>query len=311
MQEKQTPKILVALDGSERSFKTVKYLAQMDAFRKAKLILFHVFSGVPESYWDLEREPKSVKSAKHVRAWEFEQRKKIQAFMAKAHHTLIDAGFSENRVEVKIQNRKKGIARDIVKEAHDGYDAVLSRRRGMGRVPGIVLGSTSIKLLHTLSFIPLLLAGRQPPGEKFMIAFDGSPDALRAVDFAASFLRGNDYEFCLLKVIRGSEKTDQKYPTLLSPENFTQRVEKNITRNFEEAKKRLVARGFSADKIQTKIISGVHSRAGTIVEESKRGDYGTIIMGRRGLSRTQDFFMGRVTNKVVYLGREKSIWIVT
>jgi hypothetical protein len=34
-------------------------------------------------------------------------------------------------------------------------------------------------------------------------------------------------------------------------------------------------------------------------------DVGTIIMGRRGLSRTQDFFMGRVTNKVVYLAREK------
>jgi nucleotide-binding universal stress UspA family protein len=40
-------------------------------------------------------------------------------------------------------------------------------------------------------------------------------------------------------------------------------------------------------------------------------DVGTIIMGRRGLSRTQDFFMGRVTNKVVYLAREKSVWIVS
>jgi nucleotide-binding universal stress UspA family protein len=311
IKEKQTKKILVALDGSERSFKTVKYLTQIEPFRQAKLVLFHVFSGVPESYWDLEREPKSVKSVRYVRAWESEQKKKIEAFMQKAHTTLIQAGFSADRVEVRIQNRKKGIARDIVKEAHAGYDAVLSRRRGMGRLPGIILGSTSIKLLEKLSFIPLLLAGRKPPGKKFMIAFDGSPDALRAVDFAGSFLGGNDLEFCLLNVIRGGEKAQREDPALLSPDEFVHRAEKKIAKSFEEARKRLVARGFRPEKIRTKIITGVRSRAGEIVAEGKSGDFGTIIMGRRGLSRAQDFFMGRVTNKVIYLAREKSIWIVT
>jgi nucleotide-binding universal stress UspA family protein len=311
MKEKQTKKILVALDGSERSFKTVKYLTLLDPFRKARLALFHVFSGVPESYWDLEREPKSVKSIKHVRAWELEQKKKMQAFMDKAHKTLIEAGFSPDRVEVKIQNRKKGIARDIVKEAHEGYDAVLSRRRGMGRLPGIILGSTSIKLLESLSFIPLFLAGRKPPGKKFIIAFDGSSDAMRAVDFAGSFLGGNDLEFCLLNVIRGNDKTNREVPTLLSPDDFVHRAEKNIARSFEEATQRLAARGFKPENIQTKIITGARSRAGAIVEAGKSGDYGTIIMGRRGLSRTRDFFMGRVTNKVINLAREKSVWIVT
>jgi nucleotide-binding universal stress UspA family protein len=308
--EKQTRKILVAVDGSDRSFKTVKYLTQIDPFRKAKLVLMHVFNGVPESYWDLEREPKSVKSVKYVRAWESEQRKMIQAYMAKARKTLLDAGFSEDRFEVKIQNRKKGIARDIVKEAHAGYDAVLSRRRGMGRIPGIILGSTTIKLLEKLTFVPLLLAGRKPPGKKFLVAFDGSPDAMRAVDFAASLLGGNDFEFCLLNVIRGSEKTNQEHPALLSPERFVQRVQQNIARNFEAAKEKLVARGCSAEKVQTKIITGVRSRAGAIVDEGKRGDYGTIIMGRRGLSRPHDFFMGRVTNKTIHLAKEKSIWVV-
>jgi hypothetical protein len=33
-------------------------------------------------------------------------------------------------------------------------------------------------------------------------------------------------------------------------------------------------------------------------------------MGRRGLSRIRDFFMDRVTNRAVYLAREKSAWII-
>jgi nucleotide-binding universal stress UspA family protein len=308
MATKKQKKILVALDGSERSLLTVKYIAKMAPFEDMKIVLFNVFSGVPESYWDLEREPKSVKSVKYVRAWEVQQKKKIEEFMEQARNTLIRAGFPETQVEINIQHRKKGIARDIIKEARAGYEAVVTRRRGMGRIPGIILGSVSLKLLETISFVPLLLAGRKPPGKKYLIALDGSRDALQAVDFAGSLLAGSDADFRLLHVIRGGEKTNE---VLASNNDFVHNAEKNIVRAFDEAKTRLVAKGFKPDGITTQIITGVRSRAAAIVDEAKKLDVGTIIMGRRGLSRTQDFFMGRVTNKVVYLAREKSVWIVS
>ncbi|MDP4858370.1 MAG: universal stress protein [Desulfobacterales bacterium] len=308
MATKKQKKILVALDGSERSLLTVKYITKMAPFEDMKIVLFNVFSGVPESYWDLEREPKSVKSVKYVRAWEVQQKKKIEEFMGQARNVLIRAGFSEAQVDVKIQQRKKGIARDIVKEARAGYEAVLTRRRGMGRIPGIILGSVSLKLLEAMSFIPLMLAGRKPPGMKYLIALDGSKDALKAVDFAGSFLSGHAVDFRLLHVIRGGEKSIE---ILASSDDFVLNAEKNIVRAFDEAKTRLVAKGFDPHGITTQIITGVRSRAAAIVDEGKKLDVGTIIMGRRGLSRTQDFFMGRVTNKVVYLAREKSVWIVS
>ena len=308
MATKKQKKILVALDGSERSLLTVRYIAKMAPFEDMKIVLFNVFSGVPESYWDLEREPKSVKSVKYVRAWEVQQKKKIEEFMEQARNTLIRAGFPETQVEINIQHRKKGIARDIIKEARAGYEAVVTRRRGMGRIPGIILGSVSLKLLETISFVPLLLAGRKPPGKKYLIALDGSKGALQAVDFAGSLLAGSDADFRLLHIIRGGEKTNE---ILASSDAFVHNAEKNIVRAFDEAKTRLVAKGFKPDGITTQIITGVRSRAAAIVDEAKKLDVGTIIMGRRGLSRTQDFFMGRVTNKVVYLAREKSVWIVS
>ena len=308
MATKKQKKILVALDGSDRSMLTVKYIAKMAPFENMKIVLFNVFSGVPESYWDLEREPKSVKSVKYVRAWEVQQKKKIEEFMEQARNTLIRSGLPETQVEINIQHRKKGIARDIVKEARAGYEAVLTRRRGMGRIPEIILGSVSLKLLETLSFIPLMLAGRKPPGKNYLIALDGSKDALKAVDFAGSLLAGSDADFRLLHIIRGGEKTNE---ILASSDDFVHHAEKNIVRAFDEAKARLVAKGFKPDGITTQMITGVRSRAAAIVDEAKKLDVGTIIMGRRGLSRTQDFFMGRVTNKVVYLAREKSVWIVS
>jgi nucleotide-binding universal stress UspA family protein len=84
----------------------------------------------------------------------------------------------------------------------------------------------------------------------------------------------------------------------------------DIAARFEEARKTLVQAGFEENRVSTKLIVGVQSRAGAIVEESRKNNYGTIVMGRRGLSQVQSFFIGRVTNKVVYLGRERSVWII-
>ncbi|MEJ2285918.1 MAG: hypothetical protein P8X85_20275 [Desulfobacterales bacterium] len=33
-------------------------------------------------------------------------------------------------------------------------------------------------------------------------------------------------------------------------------------------------------------------------------------MGRRGHSSVRDFFIGRVTNKVIHLARDRTVWIV-
>jgi hypothetical protein len=36
-----------------------------------------------------------------------------------------------------------------------------------------------------------------------------------------------------------------------------------------------------------------------------------IVVGRRGLSRVEEFFMGRVSDKVLQLAKEMAVWVVT
>ena len=71
-------KVLVLLDGSQRSLMTVDYLISMPMFQSMKLVLYHVFTGIPESYWDLEKEPASVHVYHELKAWEREKRQKIE-----------------------------------------------------------------------------------------------------------------------------------------------------------------------------------------------------------------------------------------
>jgi nucleotide-binding universal stress UspA family protein len=297
-------RLLLAVDGSDRALQTVRYAGEEDAFKGMKIVLFHVFNSIPEAYYDLEKEPKSVKVVSHVRNWEAQQKKNIRAYMDDARQMLLDAGHAEPAVDVNIQGRRKGVARDIIIEAHKGYDAVLVRRRGATALKNIIVGSVTNKLLEKLSFIPVLIAGRKPVNKKVLIAVDGSPCANRAVQFVADMLGpAGGYQVRLVHVVRGS--------TLSDIDVFKENGITGSEPVFSGAVKVLTDAGFDEPNISTKTVTGVLSRAGAIVKAAEKGGWGTIVVGRRGLSSVGDFFMGRVSNKVVHAGRMDTVWIVT
>ena len=295
-------RLLLAVDGSKRAMQTVRYAGEEEAFKGMRIVLFHVFNNIPDAYYDLEKEPKSVKVVRHVRSWEANQKKAMDKFMREAKETLLDAGHAEPAIEIKIQNRKKGVARDIIIEAHKGYDAVLIRRRGATALRNVVVGSVTGKLLEKLTFMPVLIAGRKPVNQKLLLAVDGSACATRAVRFVADILGPQTgYQVQLLHVIRGGRKSDLD---IFQENGITDPI-------FKAAAGILTAGGFAESDIFSKTITGVLSRAGAIVDEAEKGGWGTIVLGRRGLSRVKEFFIGRVSNKVIYAGRKDTVWLVT
>ncbi len=84
-----------------------------------------------------------------------------------------------------------------------------------------------------------------------------------------------------------------------------------IAAAFDEAVERLAESGIPRNHISTQIITGSESRAGTIVDEAGQDGYGTIVLGRRGLSRVKDFSMGRVSNKVIQIAKGHAVWVVS
>ena len=158
MKKTHKNKLLVVVDGSERSIQTAQYLSDVSSLRNHEVTLFHVFNKVPESYYDLAREPASVKPYPSVHAWEAQQRDQIKKHVDRCRQLLLAADFNPNRVKTTIHNRQSGIARDIIAEARKGYDALVLRRRGLGRLRGLVIGSVAFKLLHRADFMPLIFA---------------------------------------------------------------------------------------------------------------------------------------------------------
>lgn len=299
MAHKTAKKLLIALDGSDRAFETVRYVGHIPPFQNMEVTLFTVFSKIPENYWDLDRNPNVGQRIKDIRAWQTTGEMAIQKYMEEARLKLLDAGFSGDAVTVKIEERKEGVARDIIREAKRGYDAVAVGRKGMGKLKGLLLGSVATKLLEKVTFVPLLVVGRCQPPMKILIALDVSDTSVYTVDYVANTLSDCDCQVTLTHVIRGEE------------ENTVAKAMTKIQPMLDMGKSHLTNCGFESTKINSKIITGALSRAGAIMKEAKEGGYCTIVVGRKGASRVRDFFIGRVSNKIVQLGAGKVVWVVS
>jgi nucleotide-binding universal stress UspA family protein len=77
-----------------------------------------------------------------------------------------------------------------------------------------------------------------------------------------------------------------------------------------KAEEMLVKAGVSESQISKKIVDGSRNAASDILEEARNNQYGTVVMGRRGISGVQEFFMGSVSSKVLQNSSGMAVWIV-
>lgn len=311
-------KLLVLVDGSERSVQTAEYVKNFIPAENTRIVLFHVFGGIPEEYRELANDPTCIDSVHRLKDMESEQKRKLREHLEQVKQILVSGGFPEESVEIRFHPLENGVARDIIEEAKNGYSAVVMRRRGMGALTSIILGSVAVKLLQSLTFIPIIIVGQTPPAKKVLLAVDTSPCSMKAVGFAASMLGGHGHEVCIFHAIIGLESVSFNIPAINMPEipepeisaNCIEAFKVKVARLFQEIKDKLISSGFDAEKISEKIIPGVYSRSDAIVREAEEGAYGTIVVGRRGLSMVEAFFMGRVGHEVVYGGKKFTVWVV-
>jgi nucleotide-binding universal stress UspA family protein len=291
--------LLLTLDGSDRAFQTVHYISKIHSLKDRPIVLFTVFSKIPDAHWDLEKEPAYNRKLGEIRAWETHRAKKLETYMGKARQILLNAGFPPDAVEIRLHERRKGVARDIIREVRKGYFALVVGRKGVGRMRRILVGSVANKLLERVATIPVVLIGRDVQPGKVLIALDGSAGSLKAVDCVGEVFGASGYEINLTNVMRYEAKD-----RIAESERFIGEV-------FDRAIDRLTAAGIARKHISTQIVTGAPSRAEAIVKEAKQGGFGTIVMGKRGLSEVRDFSMGSVTQKVVQSATGRAVWVVS
>ena len=144
-------KMLIAVDESEYAIKVVNYVASTAKPTFLNITLFTVLPTISSS---LEKEmalPHFSEKLVELKWMDSEKKKLAKEIMEKCRTILLDAGFPGDKIELKIQNKEVGIARDIIAEAGKGkYDTVVIGRRGLSATVAFVLGSVSNKIVQNI-----------------------------------------------------------------------------------------------------------------------------------------------------------------
>ncbi|MBW2065485.1 MAG: universal stress protein [Deltaproteobacteria bacterium] len=151
-------KILVAMDDSENAMRAVQYVAA--SFKPEHEVT--LFSVIPDTaaVCDMnspELTPFFLSQQGIFCTMEDKKRELVKKAAEKARQILTAAGFDANKLTVKIENRKKSVARDIIEEAKSGYDTVVMGRRGLSSIEEMFLGSVSQKVLHASKGLTVIL----------------------------------------------------------------------------------------------------------------------------------------------------------
>ena len=139
---------------------------------------------------------------------------------------------------------------------------------------------------------------------QILLAYDNSQQALKAVEYVGQmFNRVDDVKVTLFSVYDKVPEPD------MEDTHFTSQVRARISAleqekekgraHMEEAKKHLVRMGFREDQISIKYMEKKKSVAKQIIDEVHAGGYGTVVMGRRGMSNLSGMLFGSVSSGVV------------
>lgn len=146
--------------------------------------------------------------------------------------------------------------------------------------------------------------------KKILIAVDASDNAMRAVKYTGEIVgRTPGFKIQLLHVARPPERD-----IFFDDESWVAKrkeLEAEIRAFFEKAKAALEASGLAPDIISERYIedSGP-SISHQILTIQHEGGFGTVVIGRRGMSKEEEFLFGSVSNKIVHYAKDCTIWVV-
>jgi len=305
-------KMLIAVDGSESSMDAVEYVSLFQDPGKTAITLIHVMADLPEALEDLKSIETSGSLNIESDQWHSQMTENVEKMMMSAQQMLTDAGYDKTAIEIKIQKRSAGVAKDIIAESENGYDAIFIGRRGAGNPKDIIVGATAYRMMSSIQHLPVVVVGDKPDPKNVLIGFDGSENAFKAVDCACALMpkSGRKVMLCHVAQRMNSFLGDKKILSDDQEKALVSQSRQQIRDLMQDAASRLVEAGFDHDLIAQEILEGKVSRAVAIAKTAELEGYGTIVTGRRGLSVIKDFLMGRVSMKVLHRAHEMAVWIV-
>ncbi len=143
-----------------------------------------------------------------------------------------------------------------------------------------------------------------------LIAVDESESSKRAVLYVADFLGGSPgFRVTVVSFILIPE--DDYFREEEERAEWVERKRVEAGNMLGKYQKILIGSGFPEEKIFGKaVVKDCHSIAECIIEEQQKLGSCTVVVGRRKISRKEEFLFGSTSNKLLHMPKNCSVWII-
>ena len=147
--------------------------------------------------------------------------------------------------------------------------------------------------------------------KKVLIAIDNTPTSDKGLQYAGKIM-GNlaGVNICLLHVY--PEPPPGYYNTGKSLVDYTSQQEAEADTLVQRCRRMLTRAGIDQRSISGEVRMAEERKtiSDTILEVQRQGEYGTIVVGRRGVSKAEEFLFGSISNALVHHSRDCTVWVV-
>lgn len=146
--------------------------------------------------------------------------------------------------------------------------------------------------------------------KKILVAVDVSANSDRAVGYVGEIIR-DAQGFCieLLAVHRPPDR--DLFPDQAAWEAATTAREVQLAAHLVKCQDILLSYGTNLLCITTRLLPAPGpSIAQAILDVQREGGFGTVVVGRRGVNKNEEFLFGSVSKRIVSEGRGFTVWVV-
>ncbi len=302
-------KILLAVDGTERGLEIVSILGRMLKNQQdLKIVLLHCVQQIATLLpGDLCMDVEET-----CRLPSRDQEKVGNAVLEASSRKLMEAGFPESGIELRLQLDSMDPALDIINYAeNEKIRTIALGRRGRSQVESLLLGSISGKVAQYGHGKTIWIVDA-PINEsaKVLIAMEGAPESRELSYYAADLLGpcpGLSYTFMHVMppvpptfwdnghILSSAEQKDRQNRIEKWRVDWTDTVGKYMS----EGRDLLLERGIQEKSIETLILQTKEGIARDLLNEIDAHKFQVVVMGKKSFHERKPFLMGSHAAKVL------------
>ncbi len=154
------------------------------------------------------------------------------------------------------------------------------------------------------------MESKKAHNRNILIAVDESENATRAVSYVRDLLNGlPGFRINIVTII---PEPSEDYFQSESEQTEWMKEKKALSRSIVEGHRRLLTdAGFSEGDVNAEVvIKTCPSIAECILVEQEKLECGAVVIGRRGISKKEEFIFGSTSSKILHTAKDCAVWVI-